>query len=148
MTTDQVLTKIRRLVNEVDQSLSLLTDEEILGAVLDARDYLEAVGLEDFDTLEVGTDLTETDPAYGISPDPTLQQGLILATKAAASITASEYLAKVNRGEIGSSWSSGLEAESTLQAGRDYKAAVDKLEAQATALILAYQNDDLHSRPQ
>jgi hypothetical protein len=148
MTTDQVLTKARRLMNEVDQNLSLVTDEEILGAVVDARDYLEAVSVADFETLEVGTELTETDPAYGITPDPTLQQGMILAYMAAAALSGQEYLAKLKRGEIGTSWSSGLEAESTLQAGRDYKDAVDDLDAKAKALVLAYQNDDLHSRPQ
>ncbi len=148
MTTDQVLSKIRRLIAEVDQVASLLTDEEILGAVADARDYLELVNVPEFNTLAVDTDVTSE--TYGITDedDLTLQLGTILAYLAAATLLEQAYHGKVQRGELGVSWSSGLEAESTLQAGRTYLDAVNGLRIDADALILSQRNNSLSSRSQ
>lgn len=148
MTTDQVLSKIRRLIAEVDQTASLLTDEEILGAVADARDYLELVNVPDFDGLAVDLDVASAD--YGITPEAnlTLQLGAILAYMAAATLLEQAYHGKVQRGEIGVSWSSGLEAESTLQAGRSYMDAVRGFRLDADALILSKRNNQLSDRAQ
>lgn len=147
MTTAQVLDKIRRLLEEVDITTSMLTDQEILRAVGDARDYYELALVPDFELLTVEPDQLET--TYGIQPEAslTLQLGTILAYKAAASLLERTYWGKVNRGEIGSSWASGLESESTLQAARSYEGAIKSLEDTATALILIKRAPVLGDRP-
>ena len=146
MTTEQVLKKIRRLLEEVDSSTSLITDEEILEAVGDARDYLELAKVPDFEALAVSTDPAEAN--YGITPEPTLQLGTILALKAASALLERTYWGKVNRGELGSSWASGLESESTLQAARSYETAFKGLDVQAEALIVIKRMPTLGERPQ
>lgn len=147
MTTAQVLDKIRRLLEEVDTATSVLTDQEILRAVADVRDYYEIALVPDFELLTVESDISE--PNYGIQPEAslTLQLGTILAYKAASTLLESTYWGKVNRGEIGSTWASGLESESTLQAARSYEGAIRSLEDTATALILIKRAPVLGDRP-
>lgn len=135
MTTDQVLDMARRLMAEVDLTASTVTDEEILEAVYDARDIFELQRLTDFADLVVGTDQGEP-TTYGIIPDPTLEQGALLAHKAAVDLLRATYLGRVSRGELGTSWTSGLEGESTIQAQKAYKGAIDDIEAQLIGLIL------------
>jgi len=135
MTTDQVLAMARRLMAEVDIATSTVTDEEILEAVYDARDLFELQRLTDFINLVVGTDQAEP-TTYGIKPDPTLEQGVLLAHKASVDLLRTTYLGRVSRGELGTSWSSGLESESTIQAQKAYRDAIDGIESQLTALIL------------
>jgi hypothetical protein len=127
MTTEQVLNVVRRLMNEVDITTSDLTDEEILAQMSDERDRFEIEGLTGFEDLAIGTDQTEP-TTYGIVPDAALDEGHLLALATAASILRAVYAAKVSRGELGISWSSGLESESTLQAGRTYLDAVTNME--------------------
>lgn len=135
MTTDQVLAMARRLMAEVDLGLSTVTDREILEAVYDARDVLELQRLPGFADLAVGTDQAVS-AAYGIVPDPTLELGVILAHKAAVDILRQTYLGRVSRGELGTSWTSGLESESTIQTEKAYRDAIAGIDAQMQGLIL------------
>lgn len=149
MTTVQVLDKLRRILAEVDTSTSVLTDPELLAAVSDERDDLELEKVVDFDQLTVGYDESDT-ATYGILPSNlvTLELGTILAYRAAGSILRQTYRDRVSRGEIGTSWTSGLEGESTLQAGRDYQAQIDDVEEQAETLILIKRSPTSATRPQ
>ena len=149
MTTAQVLAKIRRLIEEVDTATSDLNDRELLEAVADERDWLEIAAVTEFEALAVGVD--QTDPVtYGILPEAslTLQLGTILAYRAAAALLHRAFRGRVNRGELGVSWSSGLESESTLQAAQSYRAAISSLEREAEALVLIMRVDSSASRPQ
>ena len=149
MTTEQVLRKLRRLIDEVDQGVSVLTDEELLDVLADERDNLELGKVTGFEVLTVSSDVTEP-TTYGILPEAslTLELGTILAYKAAVAVLRQQFRARVNRGELGITWSSGLESESTLQAAREYKNAIDDLECQADALILIKRAPTSATRPQ
>jgi len=136
MTTDEVIRVCRRTLEEVDTSTSDLTDEEILTAISDERDVLELMLVPDFDSLTVGYDQTDS-ATYGILPadSVTLELGTILAYRAAASLLRRRYREMTRRGEIGVSWSSGLESESTLAAGRDYQMLIADVENLARRLV-------------
>jgi len=147
MTTEGVLLVLRRLIDEVDESLSDYTDPELLAALSDARDALEVQGITGFAALAVGTDVTD-DETYGIVPEPSVQQAVILAYRAAVALLRQVYNAKVRRGELGGSWTSGLEGESTINTQRAYKEAVDDLERQADGFVAILMALRTGTRPQ
>lgn len=123
MTTAQVLSLVRRLVDEVDQAASNLTDEELLQFVADTRDELELRLVTGFSSLVVGAEL---DPpsggnAYGIVPDPTLEEGYLLALGTALRLLEQAFQGRLNRGELGVAWRSGPEEESSITAAQTYR---------------------------
>lgn len=126
MTTEQVLAMLRRKLNEVDTSTSVLTDEELLAVVSDARDMFEVEGFTDFEAITVG--YSQTEDGYGIDPEPALDLGYLLVLGAAVHILRAAYAGRVSRGEIGISWRSGLEEESTISAGQAYRNAIVDVE--------------------
>jgi hypothetical protein len=134
MTNAQVLAVCRRALNEVDVLASDLTDQELMAALADERDLLELKLVPDFKDYTIGTDDTDL-ATFGIRPDPTLEVGTILALRAAATLLRQTYRQRVSRGEIGVSWSSGLESESSLAAGKDYMGMVRDLETEVQDLI-------------
>lgn len=137
MTTDQVLDMLRRKIGEVDLVASQLTDEELLQVVSDSRDLMELQVLPGFASLAVGT---EQDVAgYGIVPDPSLAQGYILVLAATIAILKENYLSRLSRGELGVSWSSGLESESTISQAKAYAAAILSFEMDLEARLLVYR---------
>jgi hypothetical protein len=129
-----VLRLMRRLLDETDQVLSNLTDQELYLAVRDARDLLEVQGIRILSDYAVGTD--QASAGYGIVPEPTLEIGTLLAYDAASQLLRQEYRAKLRRGELGVSWSSGLESESTISAEKAYSTAIETLEGTAEGLKL------------
>lgn len=137
MTTDDVIQVCRRAMEEVDTSTSDITDEEILAAMSDERDVLELQLVPGFSGLAIGYDQTE-ELTYGILPETaiTLDLSTILALRAASALLRRRYRDLVRRGEIGVSWSSGLESETTLAAGKDFQAMIKDLDDLVTRLIL------------
>jgi|SRR5690348_13301991 len=146
MNTAQVLARLRRLIEQTDASLATsLSDEELLEHILDAVNELTIRGVDAINVtgvtppvsaFTVGTDQTVTTPPYGISPAPTVRQGELMAFTAALNILDQEFRGKVLRGEIGSSWTSGLEQQSTITAAQLYKTALDDLRDQLEQRIM------------
>lgn len=146
MDTGQVIGRIRRLITLVDAETSEYEDETLLLAVEDGRRSRAAKNLASMNTLSVDTD--KTSPTYGISPEPTEYQGELLALWAAVEILGRAYRGRVDRGELGVSWTSGLESESTISAAKAYSGAVDALARQADDLLLAVESARTNVRVQ
>lgn len=137
MVTADVLNLIRRTINEVDLAASQLTDEELLQFVADTRDELELMLVTGFSNLAVGSEVDPPSgaPAYGIVPDPTLEEGYLLALGAAIKVLEQSFYGRLNRGELGTSWRSGLEEESSITAAQTYKTSLDRLKLRFTAQV-------------
>lgn len=146
MTTDQWLRLLRRRIAEVDVSASDYDDAELLDEAYDARDYLELKNVPTFTDLAV--DLVTTSPTYGITPDATIAQGHMMAIRAAHQILLRTYTQRLSRGEIGTSWRSGLEEESSINAEKAYRQMVDKLAAELEELIMIAKADTAGDRMQ
>lgn len=144
--TQTVLERLRRLVEEVDQVTSTLTDEELLRTLGDARDSLQLRQIGGMSDLTVQPDQSLAN--YGIKPDPTLEQAEMLALMAASELLSREYRARVFRGELGAQWSSGFESESTITAARMYSDAIQKLRSDLEILVLLKFAPTTGTRPQ
>jgi hypothetical protein len=87
---DAIIRLVRRKTSEVDDLTTTLDTNEIVPHIADARDWLELLRVPDFDTLVM--DVTENSSTYGtITPEPTLEQGHMLALRAAQTILESTY---------------------------------------------------------
>jgi len=144
--TQTVLGRLRRLIEEVDEVTSSLTDEELLTAIGDARDTLELRKISGMDTLAVQPDQSQAN--YGITPDPTLEQAEMLALQAAGELLEREFRGRVLRGELGTSWQSGVEMESTITAARLYADAIGNIRGLLETLILLKFAPSTGTRPQ
>lgn len=127
MTSELLVRRIRALTGTVDITASDLTDVEIMEAVQDAVAVLESRGVLGAGTYAVGTDQTD-DATFGVLPEPTLIDGNLIATRVAIDLLRATYRGRLDRGELGISWTSGLEAESSISAEKAYKAGIQDLE--------------------
>ncbi len=134
MITPRVLRMLRRLLAESDLVLSNLTDEEMLEFVLDAEEQLTLRDIPSWQTFTIGTDNAAV--GYGISPEPTTQEGHMMALQAAIMMLDGAYRGRLFKGELGVSWRSGLESASTISAEKAYREALKGLELQLERLIL------------
>jgi hypothetical protein len=125
LSTTAVLGMIRRLVAEVDEIASDLTDPELLAVVDDVRLENQVRGMATFGTYVVVSEQTES--GYGITPDPEDIDAVILAYGTATRILDDAYRGRLGRGELGVSWTSGLEAESTISAATAYLRLIDRI---------------------
>lgn len=146
MTFDRVLELFRRKISETDLELSNLTDEELLEYIRDAAEELALRKVIGMDTLVVDPD--QGSATYGITPEPTTEQGHMLALKATSLLLREQYIGKVNRGELGHSWKSGLEEESTIGAEKAWKEAIKYHEQSLEELLLIKRAPITGTRPQ
>lgn len=146
MTTAQVLDRLRRLINDRDPSTALYDDEDLLQALGDARDELEARRLLGFEDLVVVSQ--EGAVGFGITPEPTLEQGLLLVKLAAVFILNQIYHDRLSRGEIGMTWASGPESESTINADRSYQLMLRTMNQDVESAILIYRSQQAGFRVQ
>lgn len=149
MTNEQVILVCRRAMEEVDTSTSTITDPEIFAAVSDERDLLEIEQVPNASTFAVGYDQSDA-ITFGVQPeaDLPLDLGTVLALRAAATLLRRQYRELVRRGSIGYSWQSGLESESTLQAGKDYQVLIKHIDEQAERLLIIMRRDEAGFRIQ
>lgn len=129
MTAAQVLALLRRIVGDVDETL-YPEDETLFLALSDARDHLELLNIAGMSSLVIDTS------ARTIIPDPTLEHGHMLALRAGTELLEQTYRERVSRGELGASWSSGLESESTITAAKVYRDAINNLKDALQNLIM------------
>lgn len=134
MTTTEILRLARRLLETADQVLTSLSDAELLLEISDVRDLHEVQGIVEAQEYTVRTEPTVQ--PYGVVPEPPREYGMVLAYDAATQILLKEYRNKLRRGELGVSWSSGLESESSISAEKAYRAAIADVEGVAEGLKL------------
>jgi hypothetical protein len=134
MTNAQWLLMVRRRVAEVDVTASDYDDVEFLEAAADALEYLAMKNVAALDGLAVDLDVDSA--TYGLTPDPTRAQAQLLLLRVAHQVLAQRYTERLMRGEIGTSWRSGLEEESSIQAEKAYRGMLDRLAGELDELVL------------
>lgn len=144
MTTDQWLKMLRRKLSDVDTAAQRRTDLQLLSAAEDSRIELAVRLVAGFSEVAIG--LNRADPStYGIqNADDT--QLVILLYAVAYAVLSSTYRERVDRGELGISWRSGLEEESTIQAEKAYRGMLDDLQSAQDELLVVYQRRSANGR--
>lgn len=127
----------RRLIDDTDPTAQFaMTDADIIQALQDALNNLTARLVGNFPLITFDT--APASPTFGVSPAPTLQETEILCAKAAIAILRDAYAGRLKRGELGVSWRSGPEEESSIAAARSYKQLIDEAESAVVELVLIY----------
>lgn len=144
MTTDQWLKMLRRRLSDVDTAAQRRTDVQLLSAAEDARVELAVRLVQGFADITVGTNKADT-VNYGIKNASDAQLMLLLYA-VAYDVLSSTYRARVDRGELGISWRSGLEEESTIQAERAYRGMLEDLQSNFNQLLVTYQRQTANGR--
>lgn len=145
MTTDQWLKFVRRKLADVDTSALRRTDPELLAAADDARLELAVRAVAGFGTMTIG--LVKSAPEYGFQ-GATDDQQVILAYSVAYDVLSATYRQRVDRGDLGISWKSGLEEESSIQAEKAYKQLLTDLANTRDQLLVTYQRQTANLRVQ
>jgi hypothetical protein len=144
VTTDQWMKMLRRKLSDVDTAAQRRTDAQLLAAADDARLELAVRAVAGFGEVTVG--FNKQDPAtYGIQNADDAQM-LLLLYSVAHEVLSATYRERVDRGELGISWRSGLEEESTISAERAYRGMLEAVEGQYDQLMLTYQRGTANAR--
>lgn len=144
MTTEEYLRMLRRKVSDVDVAARRRTDTELLEATSDVRFELAMRQFEGFSGITVGTSKANL-ATYGVQ-NATDDQALLLLYGAAHAVLSATYRERVDRGELGISWTSGLESESSISAEKAYKQMLDELRRSFEELTITYQRLDANAR--
>ena|SRR6185312_17413697 len=132
MDSPTYLAAFRRLLQDTDDVNELYTDDDLWNATADAVVDLQVRGAVNYPGYTIDT--VGTDQAF--STDPTNEYALLTMKQAALMLLTAVYRGKVNRGELGGSWKSGLEEESTSTTQRAFAASLAELEQQVDALLI------------
>lgn len=144
MTTDQWLKMLRRKLSDVDTAAQRRTDIQLLSSAEDARVELAVRLVQGFETVAIGLNRQDT-ANYGIKNASDAQM-VILIYAVSHEVLSSTYRERVDRGELGISWRSGLEEESSISAERAYKAMLDELKSDYNQLLVTYQRTTANAR--
>lgn len=136
LSNTEILRMLRQKVTEVDPGTYSYEGEDLVVALGDALIHLQAKNVRNMNLYTVNTDPT-VEP-LGITPEPEAPDALIIMLHAAVELLSNEYRGRLKRGEMGISWRSGLEEESSITAAKEYRAMVAQLENDLTALILIH----------
>jgi hypothetical protein len=136
MTGAQWLNMLRRKLSDVDQSAQRRTNAALLNAAEDVRFELAVREVPGFSEVVIGLDPTDTD-TYGVNNATDAQLALIMYGTA-HTVLSSTYRERIDRGELGVSWRSGLEEESTISAQRAYSGMLDDISNTFEQLLLVY----------
>jgi hypothetical protein len=144
VTTEQWLKMVRRKVADVDRAAERRTDTQLLEAAGDAALELGVRQVAGFSTIAVGTNKAQPG-TYGLQ-GATDDQAMILVYAVAADVLWATYRQRVDRGELGISWRSGLEEESSIQAEKAYRGMLEGLELKRDELLVTYQRQSANAR--
>ena len=134
---DPMVALTRRLIDDTDPTAQFsMTDAEIILTLNDALNDLTARLVGNFPLIIFDT--VPDSPTFGVTPQPTVQETLILCTKAALVILRDAYAGRLKRGELGVSWRSGPEEESSIAAARSYNQLIDEQQTDLVELMLIY----------
>ncbi len=147
MTSAEVVAKTRRLIQNVDESLTEANydDELMLEIMEDERDMAELEGFVGMGNLSIDP---TADPAITLEAAITLELGTYLANRTAAVILADTLAGRVSRGEMGTSWTSGFEGESTIQASKAYRVHISTIQQDADKMMIRNRAPTAGKRPQ
>jgi hypothetical protein len=143
--TPTLLRLFRDTIVDTDPSTDLFQDTELMVNLADALRVLQSKRVAGMSSYSF--DLDPASLTFGVNPNPTDPHGLIIMLKAAVDLLNTELLARVRSGEIGVSWQSGLEQESSISAAKSYQTSIDALENELECLLVI-QNVDLGRRSQ
>jgi hypothetical protein len=136
MTAEQWLNMLRRKLSDVDPLAPRRTNTELLNTAEDVRFELAVRQVPGFSDVTVGTNTTDLS-TYGIK-NATDDHLALLIYGTAHAVLASTYRERIDRGELGVSWRSGLEEESTISAQRAYMGLLDDIASTFEQLLLVY----------
>lgn len=146
MTTQEILAVIRQRSGSVDQATARLTDPELVKRMKTAVREMALRKIAGVTALTVDTDPTSA--TYGVNPEPSDSAGFKIAFKVAAAVLKETLAGRVDRGELGISWQSGLEQESSIEAAKAYQRAIDDIERELQELIIHDTSLTHATRPQ
>lgn len=146
MTTEQWLKMLRRQLSDVDMTALRRTDQQLLAMAEDERFELAVRQVKDFDKVTIGLDKADT-VTYGIQGANDSQLAILLYGTAYYVLSAT-YRERIDRGELGISWKSGLEEESSIQAEKAYRGMLDELAVAQEELVTIYQRRTANQRKQ
>ncbi len=144
MNTEQWLNMLRRKLQDVDVQAARRTDNELLAVASDMAFEYSIREVQDFSNVTVTLGDDDTPGEIAGATDPVM---MILLYAVALEVLSATYRNRVDRGELGVSWKSGLEEESTIQAEKAYKGMIGEVAAALEQLLLIYQRRTANGRP-
>lgn len=136
MTSNEILEVIRQrigqAVSEIDGDPPIYGDDFLLSYVKTANFNLTVLG--------VTTGITVS--SSSITPDATIDIGMLLASGAAALIIGDDLLNRLKNGELGLSFSTGASQISTNQAAINLKSSGDQIKHWHDMLLAVYLSRD------
>jgi len=125
---------VRRLTTQVDPATSAYTDPDLHQRIKDSIVILKTLKVNGFADATSSFAVEDQPPA--ITPEPTDEQGVILAYRTAVDLLTEEYQQRLREGSMGVSWQSGLESESSITAAKAYADRIGDLAKELSNLIL------------
>lgn len=132
MTDQEYLAYLRRRLRDVDPTAPLYNDQVMWEYTQDALRLFNARKVTGF----AGYVVTPSGASVGVAPDLIDEDGVLLAARTAALLLRDLYTEKVRSGELGISWESGLERESTIDQRKAFDDGVKGLESEVTELLI------------
>jgi len=114
---EEIRTRLREAQEDCIADPWLYSDEELILAVRAAIRYLNVIGITVSAVLSLNGDF---------DTDPSLVQGMLLASKVAADLVLGDLTKKVNTGELGVNFRSVMDTYSTSEATRIMQGAADR----------------------
>lgn len=133
MTNAALLAMFRRRLRDVDPTAPLYADSVLWEYASDRLVIMQSRRVTGASGLSITTTGIGAGVAGGTIEDAL---GVLLVTQAAALLLRDLYTDKVQRGEFGVTWKSGLESESTVDARKAFDDAIVALEREAKELTL------------
>ena len=130
MNTASYLKYLRRRLRDVDDTAPLYADAILLEYTQDALLILTARKITGLDGYIVDTQ------AETITPDFVDNDAILVSARTAGLLLKDLYTEKVRSGELGVSWQSGIEHESTIDMRKAFAQGVAALEDEVQELIL------------
>lgn len=141
MTNDKLLERLRRRLRDVDASAPLYEDDVLWGYVDDT--------LFEFQQRKVtGVTGLTVDDATGFTTEAPDDVALLCILGAAYRLLKDLYVDRVQRGELGVSWQSGLEQESTISQQKAFAEGIAQINRELEELIIIRASGTSGSRIQ
>jgi hypothetical protein len=145
MDINAIIDAARTRAGDVDPAAYRYTTNEY---ALIVADSVRSFGVRG-DTAGIGSLVVVTTAgSEAIAPEASDLQGLLLATATVVRLLQRTYRKRLDEGSIGVSWTSGLEAESTISAEKAYEAMIQDIQNELAELIIFANAKTFASRPQ
>lgn len=140
MTGGEITALATRLLGSIDaEAADVLSEAVLVAALKDAVRYYAVQQVVEFAAFTVDVDAFDADSA--ITPEPNDQLGVILAHTMAANLAQQAFTGRMRRGELGVSWRSGVEEESSVTAAANYKSLIAAMNTRVRELLLVFHRE-------